>query len=135
MRTGKKLWSQFCDLSKEDQNQEISKKRHYNRKIATMMLIKIDDLFPDDTNLSTPKMDTSNAPLEPETPDDGALMAHPARSPPPQHSPPLLDQNFIETEAISEAAETTPEGISNWITEILETFKYLLANQYKQRLH
>ena len=99
-----------------------------------MVIINIDNLLPEDTYMSTLNMDASNVPPSPEPPDGGAPTAQPARSPPPQRSPPFPDQNFIATEVISEAAATTPEGITNWMTEMTATFKYLLTNQAKHRL-
>ena len=99
-----------------------------------MTLINIDDLLHEETYLTTLSMDTSEAPPSTETPNGSALTAQPACSPPPQRSPPLPDKKFIATKAISKAEATPPEGISNWITEILATFKDLLENKANHQI-
>ena len=93
-----------------------------------MMIIDIEKLLPEDTDLSTLNMDTSDASPAPEPPGGSSLLVQPARSPPPRRIPPLPDQNFIATKVISESEATTPEGIANCIAEMLVTFKELLAN-------
>ena len=103
-------------------------------KNSTTTLIEINGLLSEDTNLATINMDASNKPPSQDIPDGGAPEAHTARNPPIQCSTPIPGQNFIATEAINEAAATTLEGISNWITVIIATFKDLLVNQAKNRL-
>ena len=77
-------------------------------KLATMILIDIYNLLPGNTDLVMLNMDASDASPAPKAPDGGAVMAQPARSPPPQRSPPLPDRNFITTKVIIEKLATTP---------------------------
>ena len=93
-----------------------------------MKLINVDGLLPKDTYMATFNMDASSVPLAQEPPDGGAPMAQPSNNPPPQRSPPIPGKNSVATKAINEAAATTPEGMANWITEMLTTFKDLFTN-------
>ena len=115
------MWSHFYDQDEDNRNQEILKKRILIGTIATMMLTNIDDILPKDIDLVTLNMDASDKPPTPKTPYSGASTALPY-------------ENFTATKAISEAASTTPEGITKCITAMLSTFKHVLVNQAKQRI-
>ena len=66
-------------------------------KISTMMLININNLLTEYTDLSTLNMDASNTLLYPEPPNSSALNVQTAHIPSTEVSPSLSNQNSITT--------------------------------------
>ena len=119
MNTGGNCGYSFVTETKMTKTKRSRRSGVLLEKLATMMLMDIEYLLPEDTNLATLNMDARDTQPDQEPPSGGSRMENPARRPPLQRSPPILYRKFITTNTINEAAVTTPEGIAHLITAML----------------